>query len=223
MLLEKNAQIALGLFGKMVRFLVEDLGDLMIGDILQHMTIGEMGEISDGMKFKTFLLPDKNINGRSVTKKIKFMSPSDYPDTTTSDGMEKASFGLLKEEGGLDGKKKIYQVNPEIFRVRKFKTRIKADDFNPPSKALEKALNLELFDRAIALPNVDQDALVREFLFDSYKPGQSDRFMKKVQPAPTMPTGDMGTGAPTPKNNTNTSMLSQITGSNSLGVAASSE
>lgn len=218
LLLEKNAQIALGLFGKMVRFLVEDLGDLMIGDILQHMTIGEMGEITDRMKFRTFLLPEKSIGGRSVTKKIKFVSPADYPATTTEDEKENASFNVLQEEGGLDAKKKIYMVNPEVFRNRKFKTRIKADDFNPPSKALEKALNLELFDRAIQLPNVDQDALVREFLFDTYKPGQSDRFMKKVQP-PVLGAEEEPVG----NKNTNTSMLSQITGSNSLGTAASSE
>ena len=221
LLLEKNAQIALGLFGKMVRFLVEDLGDLMIGDILQHMTVGQMGEITDAMKFKTFLLPEKNIGGRNVTKKIQFMNPADYPDTETEEERESASFEVLKQEGGLDGSKKIYMVNPEIFRERKYKTRIKADDFNPPSKALEKALNLELFDRAIALPNVDQDALVREFLFDSYKPGQSDRFMKKVQPAPIdQAPEDMMKKL---NGNANTSMLSQITGSNSLGTAASSE
>jgi hypothetical protein len=220
LLLEKNAQIALGLFGKMIRFLVEDLGDLMIGDILQHFTVGQAMEISDGLKFQSFLLPDKNINGKNVTKKLQFVNPADFPEDKTYKDKLNTSFSVMDKEGGYDSKKKLYIINPEIFRERKFKTRIVADEFNPPSKALEKALNLELFDRAINLPNVDQDAVVREFLFDSYRPGQADRFMKKIQPVnPMEKASEKGIG----NNGTNTSMLSQITGSNSLGIAASSE
>jgi len=222
LLLEKNAQVALGLFGKMVRFLVEDIGDLMIGDILQHMTVGEVSEISDVMAFNSFILPDQNIKGKSVTKKIEFVNPADYPDTSNEDASLQASFGVLKKEGGMGSDKKLYMVNPEIFRDRKYKTRISADDFNPPSKALEKALSLEAYDRAIQNPTLDQEAVTREFLIDVYRPGQSDRFIKKA-PAPA-PIG----GEPTAidgalqQKGVSTSMLSQITGSNSLGAAASS-
>lgn len=219
LLLEKNAQIALGLFGKMVRFLVEDLGVLLVGDILQHMTVAQVMQLSDGIKFRSFVLPNKSVGGRTVTKKLQFVDPAEFPDTSTYEKKKQASFGVMREEGGMQSDKKIYKINPAIFRQLKYKIKIAADEFNPPSKALEKALNLELFDRAIGLPNVDQDALVREFLFETYKPGQGDRFMTKA-PAqgPTSPDEMLQN-----KSNANTSMLSQITGSNSLGVAASSE
>lgn len=216
LLLDRNAQTALGLFGKSIRFLVEDLGDLIVGDILQHMTVADVVELSGDMKYKTFVMPDKKINGQKITKTIKFANPADFSN-------EDMAWDILGKEGGPEGKKKIYMVNPEIFRSTKFKTKVSADDLTPPNKALEKALNLEAYDRAIQNPVADQELVTRDFLFDIYRPGEGDKYIKKAQPAPAPAMG----GAPAPstpfeQKGVNQNLVGQLTGNNSLGVAASS-
>lgn len=212
-LMEQNARIALGLFGKMIGFLVEDFGKLMIGDILQHMSVAQVDALSGSLNYRSFLLPDQVIDGKRVTKKIEFTDEYlDKPEMTEG-GLNELSFDLLEEEGGLEGSKKIYKVNPPIFRNLKYKIRVDIDQLTPKSKALEKALNLEFYDRAIQNPLVDQEAITRE-MFETYKPGESSKFIKKQEAmAPTVP----------PPKGVNSNLPGQLTGSNSLGVAASSD
>ena len=232
LLLEQNARVALGLFGKQVKFYVEDVGDLIIGLILQHMTIGEISELTDGMKFRTFMLPNKNVGGKNVTKKIKFIDPAGVPEKY--DSMAK-SFELMKEEGGLEQTKTIAEVNPELFRTLKYKARVTSDEFIPMSKSLEKALNLEAFDRLIQLQNIDQDAVTRDFLLDVYRPGEGDKYLMQKSAGGAMPMQDTTMGGQFPSaqqptgpqkkqtlKGVNQNLVGQMTGSNSLGVAASS-
>jgi len=229
MLLEKNAAIALGLFGKMIGFLVEDIGELMKGDILQHMTVAQVSEITGETKYRSFIVPDKMVDGRTTTKKIEFMNPAEAPDISSPESYMEESFKLLEKEGGPDSKKKIYKVDPEKFRKLKYMVRVDVDELTPKSKALDRALNLELYDRAIANPIADQEAIFRDFLISPYKPGDVDKYIKKVQPNPAAGmNGPDGSANPLTNGGikpgaANTSMLSQITGSNSLGIAASSE
>ena len=213
MLTEQNARIALGLFGKMIGFLVEDVGVLMVGDILQHMSIADVGQLTGGTSFKTFMIPDKNIDGRKVSEVVRFGLPP------TGKSEEDMMYDILAEEGGMKGKKKIYQVNPELFRNRKFKLKVSVDRILPRSLALEKALGLEQYDRLIQNDIVDRTQVTRD-LVEIYKPGQSDKYMQEKQPAPTEE------GAPKEKfvqKGVNSNMVSQLTGNNSLGVAASSD
>jgi len=215
LLLDANARTALGLFGKSVRFLVEDIGDLIIGDILQHMTVAEASEVAGEMNFKSFVLPDKNVKGKKVSKKIQMANPADFED-------KNMEWDLLAKEGGPDGDRKIAMVNPELLRKLKFKCRVTADDLTPPNKALEKALNLEAYDRAIQNPVADQEAVTRDFLFDVYRPGEADKYMKKAEPTPP-PSAPAGSeGQPFQQKGVNTNLVSQLTGNNSLGVSASS-
>jgi hypothetical protein len=208
----------------MIGFLVEDIGNLMVSDILQHMTVAQVSEITGDMKYRSFILPEKMMDGKTVSKKIQFVNPADNPAPTTQDEYMNQSFDLLSTEGGPSSEKKISQVNPELFRQRKYKIKVSVDELNPKSKALEKALSLEFYDRAIQNPLADQQAVFKEMV-SVYKPGEADKFVAKQQPMP-----QQGGGAPglavnaggAPQKGVNTSMLSQITGSNSLGVASSS-
>jgi hypothetical protein len=219
-LLQQNAKTALGLFGKMIAFLVEDFGKLMIGDILQHMTIGEIDKVTDGMKYRSFLVPNKVDNGKSVTRKIEFTDKMLGANEMEQENISDMSYDLLSREGGPNSDTRIVQVNPEKFRDLKFKVVVTADDLMQKSKALEKALNLELFDRAINLPFVNQETLAKDFLFASYKPGDTDKYIRKEQPMPQgQPAGQGGML----NKGVNTSLLSQITGSSSLGAAVSSD
>ena len=181
--LEQNARIQLGLFGKMIGFLVKQLGDLYMGDILQYMTIGEVSQLSASagqLRFRNFLLPEKTVDGKVKTREIRFKIKNEEISNEESE-----SFRLLEEEGGLNSEKQIVEVNPTLFRDLKFKIFVSPDVVTPPSDNVKKALNLEAYDRAIANPLVDQGAITRELLLGSYDSLKNDieKFMSDEVPA----------------------------------------
>lgn len=167
--LERNAQINLGLFGKMIGFLVKDLGDLFNSDIIQYLTVGEVTEIAGAggkLKFRKFLLPDTVNAGRKKTTKIMF--DGEMKDITTEEQQLNDSFDILEQEGDLDADSEIMVVNPTLFRNLKFKSIVSPDVVTPPSDNLKKVLNLEQYDRAVQNPLADQEAVYRRLLLGSY-------------------------------------------------------
>lgn len=160
--LEQNARIMLGMFAKMISFMVRDYGYLRGSDILQYLTVGDAAKITDGLKFSSFIIPDRNESGKKKTRRLQFDL-----ETGKGDAMQE-SFNTLNEEGGLNSDVQIYKINPKLFRERKFKFKVSPDLVTPPSDNVKKALNLEEFDRAIQLPFIDQRAITRDLLLGSY-------------------------------------------------------
>lgn len=189
--LQQNGQTDLGLFMRMIGFFVEDIGTLMVSDILQYMTIADVEELTNGdmnLKYQSFLLPEKQTASGLKSRKIMFDNklPSEpIPENEIMD----MSYDVMGEEGGPDSKKEILKVNPEIFRELKYKIVISADTMNPMSDEIERALNLEAYDRAIANPRIAQDpdaldAVTRDFLLGVYpqSKGNPDKYLPKAQP-----------------------------------------
>ena len=184
--LEENARTMLGLFAKPIGWFVKDLGELMVDSILQFMTVPEIDDITGGLKYKNFLL-----GGDEKSKSIQF-------DETMGEMTEEESlmnsYEILKEQGGLKGKKEISKVNPSVFRKLKFLIRISPDNLIPPSEAVKKALNLELYDRAVGNPLSNQEEIYKTLLLGSYEATKNDpdKFVQEQQTQ--MPQG--GTGSP---------------------------
>ena len=167
--LEENAKIALGLSGKMISFGVRDYGRLLVGSILQFMTVAEVGEIA-GLKYKSFLFPSKT--GMEKTKKV--ILDGELPDMSTEEEDLIKSYEIMEEQGGIKGEKEIYRVNPEIFRRRKFLVRINPDSLLQPSETVKKALNLEEYDRAVQNPLSNQEEIFKDLLLGSYDATKND-------------------------------------------------
>ena len=189
--LEQNARTMLGLFGHMIGFLVKDLGELFVSDILQFMTVGDVMQVTSPasrIKFRNFIIPDRIVEGKKITRKIMF--DMDLPEDQTADERLEGSFDLMEEEGGFDSDNHIMKVNPTLFRDIKFKVKVSPDVVTPPSDNVKKALNLEEYDRAIANPLVDQEAITRDLLLGSYEQTKedTDKYIKKEAPvAPAQP------------------------------------
>ena len=174
---ESNAKTVLGLFGKMVTQWVEDFGKLRVNTILQHMTVATGAELTGNttrLKFRNFLIPATE-EAPGKTKKIKF----DMDMPSDEKGLMSESYALLEEErkNGMT----LVKVNPELFRRNKFLFKVKADFMPTQSEAVKKALNLEAYDRAIQNPILDQEKVTKEFLIESYRPGEADSFVQKRQ------------------------------------------
>lgn len=180
--LETNARVLLGLFGKMIGFLVKDLGELIVGDILQHLTVGEVMEIIGGQakfKFRNFLIPDRTVEGKTKTRKIEF--DTEMSEEMTQEEEITESFKILEAEGGMESDKELFKVNPKLFKNLKFMLKVTPDIVTPPSKNVERALNLEEYDRAIIQPFADQQELYKILLLGSYDKTRDDpdRFIKE--------------------------------------------
>ncbi len=200
MLAEKNAAITQGIFKKMISSLVSDFGDLMVEGIVQHETVASVEDIlgeETKTKYKTFLMESTD-NGSKVTKKIIF-DPGMIGKEYTENELMAESQSLMDQEM-KDGKKKIYKVNPEAFRELKYKIIIAPDELNPLSTELERALNLEAYDRLIMNPLITQnpenfESVTRDFLLEAVAKGKGDKYLKKPQPA-AQPMGIQAPGTP---------------------------
>lgn len=166
--LEQNANTVLGLFIKMISQHVKDFGRLRKGDILQYLTIADVNFVEDNpeLVYKTFLIKDRNVDGKQKARKLRF--EKDMPQNITAEEKMSESYKTLEEQDKYDDKMEIWRINPERFRKLKFQTVISPDVLNPKSEELERALNLEIYDRAIDNPLVNQENVTRDLLFGSY-------------------------------------------------------
>lgn len=224
--IQRNAERALGLFGKMLNNFVKQIGELMVGDILQYMTVTDLKEITgeaNALKYKTILIKDKVVDGKKVSKKFKFTDRNIEKEQMTYEEIMSQSADLLSEEG--DGETLIYEINPVAFRNIKFHIYYGSEQRGEQSEAMEKALNLEAYDRLIQSPALQnpesQTAITRDFLLEVYRPGEADKYLPK-NPAPQMMGMDAGAAVAGQTSNqfrqkgVNTNLTQQITGGTSI-------
>lgn len=173
--IEQNANTVLGLFVKMIGQFVKAYGELRVSDIIQHLTIVDVDKILDdeNLVYKTFF-----VEGSDDGSFIEFNGDLPTEDVTEEDEMV-TSYDILENEG----KNKVYKTNPKLFRDRKYKIVVSPDVLLPRSEDLERAMKLEVFDRGINLGGiVDQNKLVRDFLFGSYSNVKDpDEYLKSIQ------------------------------------------
>lgn len=181
--IEQNANTVLGLFLQMISKHVRDFGKLRIGDILQYLTLPDVAEItgSPELTYKTFFLKGNQKAG-GKNKKIEF--DQTMPDEMTTDEHLQASYDVKGEEQKKD--MEIAKVNPTMLRDIKYMVTISPDILNPRSEDLERAYNLEEYDRMVAAPPgmFDPEATAKLLLTSSpVTKREPDKYLAK-QPQP---------------------------------------
>ena len=162
--LEQNSNTVLGLFLKMIASYVKQYGRLRVGDILQYLTILDADKITDDVElvYKTFMVKGSS---KSQSKKIEFTN--ELPDSPmTQDELLKHSNKIKSQEDNLG--MEIAKVNPTLFRDLCYQLVVSPDVMHPRSDDLERAMKLELYDRAIQNPRADQDKVFTDFLLGAY-------------------------------------------------------
>ncbi len=181
--IEQNAATVLGLS---MKFIAEDhaveYGKLLLSDVLQYLTIADAQNITeqDGLLYKTFFA--KEPGGSGKMNKIKF--DINLPDTMTDDDKLNMSFAIMEEQGGFKSNTVLYKVNPITFRSFKYKFTVDSDVLNPRSSDLERAMDLETYDRAIANPMADQEKIYTDLLMSTNPKTSRDPnfYVKKAGP-----------------------------------------
>jgi hypothetical protein len=195
--LEQNANTVLGLFLQMIAKHVKDFGKLRLGDIIQYLTIGEVMNIEgqeDGpMVYKTFMVgstPSKTVNR-------KLMFDNEMQDEYTDSDYLDNSYDILQEEKDKGDDIAIYRINPSLFRDLEYKISVSPDVLNPKSEDLEKAYDLETYDRAVQNPVANQEEVFKLLLSTNKKTRrQTDKYIVQVQPQPTVMNPDAQGGMP---------------------------
>lgn len=183
--LEQNANTVLGLFIQMIAKHVKDFGKLRLGDIIQYLTLPEVSDITGQpeLAYKTFFLKGKDKN-----KKIEF--DSDLPTEYSNEDYLNASLDVKADEDqkGME----ISKVNPIWLRQVKYMLTVSPDVLNPRTSDLERAYDLEAFDRMIAQPTVFDPEETGKLLLKSNPSTKSDPekyLAKQPQPANTLGGG----------------------------------
>ena len=183
-LIESNANTVLGLFLQMIAKHVRDFGKLRLGDIIQYLTIGEVKDITGDapLTYKTFFIK----GGESNTKNKKIYFDGSMHDEMTGEEYLDNSYEILEQEKSKD--MEIYRVNPSIFRELKYMVTISPDVMNPRSTDLERAFNLETYDRMVQNPAVDQQEALKLLLStDPDTKRNPDKYVSKQTQQPQQP------------------------------------
>lgn len=179
---ETNAKIQLASSAKSIAQSVADFGALMIDIATQHLTVAEAEEITGGavkLKYRTFLLNDQIVDGKKVSKIVRF---SDYLTGRNLDEDERKEmeWKLFEEEGEMEGLKRLFVVNPFLFSRMKYLIRIEAEDLVPKNENFERVMKLEDFKLGLNNPYINQENWTKDFFLGTVAKGEEDKYAKKV-------------------------------------------
>jgi len=182
---ETNSAVQRGIFGRMIGDLVKDFGDLMIDINIQHTTVGEAESLLSGearLKFKTILLPNQTEAGKKITRKIKFKQEMIGRSIGKKD-RERESFRIMGEQGGKDADTKLYEVNPQTFRMLKFQMYVDYETLLPNSKEHDERVAIRNYQLMRSDPLFDPKEVARD-LAEVLKKGDSEKYMSKEEIPP---------------------------------------
>lgn len=206
LLIQQNAEQNLTLLTKMIGVGIKEIGSLMIDDIIRFQTTGEVNEIIAGlpkMKFQTFIVQGKVREGRNVSSHIRFTDRY-AGEKLTKQQIQDHEMRLFNEAGD---DKVIYEVNPSLFAKIDFLQSIDYEEMTKKNTAFEKAIKLEIYDRAIQNPFLDQQLVTRDFLLEPYVRGEASKYIKQVQQQGLIPNN---TEAPQPKGRLPQQMMASV-------------
>lgn len=191
-LLQENAQANLGITIKMLQSMVRDIGRIKLHDYIRFATLPEISEIVNGVPTLTYrtLNLGKVKGGKNATEVFKFTEKY-LGKSLTKKEKEEESLKLL-DEYGEDSH--IWEINPESFPQLDFLVYIQADEMPVRSDAFDRAMRLEIYDKAITNPLISQDPeklaeVTREFLFEPYLKGEASRFIPDTKLAKSLVPG----------------------------------
>ncbi len=203
---EQNAQINLSTAGKSIAESVSQFGQLMIDIIVSQYSIPQIEELANGqqkLKYRTLLLQDAVVDGKKVSKKIRF-SDALIGRSMTDEQKRYAQYDMLDKVGGPDSKQELIDVNPFLFSKMKYLCISSSEEFMPDNKALEDAKKQDMYSSSMANPNIiaelDTKTFTHDFWLATVVEGDEDKYLRKVSSVMGAPGGmpPPTEGMPTP-------------------------
>jgi len=193
---EQNAKTMLMGTGKTLAESVTQYGDLMADIVVNQLSIAQIMELEGGqtkMKYRTLILKNKNVEGKTADKVVKFdegLLGMEMTDEQKTD----EELNMLKETGYPDNKHHLVRVNPELFARAKYLCRVEPERMFPKNEEYMQAIYSQVYAQFSANPFINLEALTRKTLY-AYFRGETDELIQKQDPMAMAP-GLLGMGAP---------------------------
>jgi hypothetical protein len=177
---EQNAKIMLQGVGKTLAESMVQMGGMMADIFVNNystLTIDQL--VGDGMKMKyrSFVLPKKNINGKQVSKTLKF-DDSLLGADMSEDEVKNEEMKMAIDSGYPDNKSVLIRINPELFARMKFLSRIEPKFMFPKNEEWFQAMLTQLRTTLANDPYISMEALDRELMYAFFR-GDGEKFMNK--------------------------------------------
>lgn len=172
--------------GKSLAESVAMYGDLMKDIAINNVTAPQVDELVGGamkLKYRSFMLDNKNIGGKVVSKHIKF-DGSLIGSEMTDEEMTQANLKLLEESGYPNNKTVLYRINPEKFAKFKYYCKVDVEEMFVRNAEYWQPILLNLKQALAQDPYTDQEGLTRKLMY-AYFRSDGDSLVKK--PGTTMP------------------------------------
>ncbi len=184
---QKNAQILLQGVGKTLAESMVQYGSLMSDIFIQNYSvpmIDEIGGDNSKLKYRSFVLKNKVVGGREVSKVLRF-DESLLGAEMSPDELEQKNLQLLKEAGFPNPKRHIYNVNPELFARMRFLVNIEPERLFPKNEEFMQAMAVQLYQLLREDPLISHEELVRRVTHAFYR-GESDSLMARNPQQPQL-------------------------------------
>jgi len=188
---ERNAKINLQGIAKPLTESMLQYGALMADIFVTHFSIPILDELSSDtgkLKYRTFVLKNKNIGGKDVIKTIKFDESLMYSSMSEED-KTKAEIKMAMDAGYPDHKNVLIRVNPELFARMKYLVRIEPSLMFPKNEEYMQSMLMELQTQLANNPYVSLEALTRKLLYAFFRGDGEDLMQKQpIMPQQTQET-----------------------------------
>jgi len=177
---QKNAETLLKGVGKNLALSIVQFGELMKDIVINHLVVPQLDELADGstkLKYRTLLLNNKMIDGKEMSKVIRFDESFLGASYNKMDTTLKA-MSLLEETGFPKNKKHIYLVNPALFSRFKYLCKVEPERMFPENEEFRQAMMSQIYAQFAQNPFVSLESLTRKTLYSFFR-SETEDLMKK--------------------------------------------
>jgi len=187
---ERNAKTMIQGVGKTLAESMVQYGGLM-GDIfVNNFTVPQIEELAgdkSALKYRTFILKNQAVNGRSTTKVLK-LDQELLGKELTDEEFRRENLSLLEETGFPNNDTQLYRINPELFARMKYLVNIEPELMFQKNEEFIQAMSVQMYQLLRNDPLIDPEELVRRVAHAFYR-GESENLMaKNGQPLPNPDT-----------------------------------
>lgn len=169
--------------GKSLGESVAMMGDLMKDIAINNITAPQVDELVGGtmkLKYRSFMLDNKNVGGKSVSKHIRF-DESLIGAQMTDEEIQAGHLKLLEESGYPDHKSVLLRVNPEKFANFRYYAKVDVEEMFAKNSEYWQPILLNLKQVLAQDPTIDQEELSQK-LMHAYFRSEGSKLVKKQSP-----------------------------------------
>jgi hypothetical protein len=176
----KNAETLLQGVGKVLAQSVVMYGDLMKDIVIHHLVTPQVDEIvgeNVKLKYKTLMLQKKVVNGKEMSKVLRFDDALLGRELTEKEKRNQA-LDLLSETKYPENKKHIYRINPGLFSRLRYLVSVEPEKMFAENEEYRQAINTQIYAQFADNPYVELEELTRKVLYSFFR-SDTENLMKK--------------------------------------------